>query len=193
MRSGFLATTFAIAVLTACGGDQRSAGSDVDPDAAAPDTTAAAMPEPAPSDGAWTLSPTGFGPVHAGMSIAEATQALGNELDPPADPACSFVRSVRAPDGVAFMVVDGAVERIDVQSPEIATERGARIGDTEESVKAMYGDALQIQPQKYTEGHDLIVTPSDTTYRLVLQTEDGKVVRMRGGRLPSVLWVEGCS
>lgn len=192
MRAGLVAATFAIAALAACD-DPPSAGSDVDPDAAAPDTTPAAMSEPAPADGTWTLSPTGFGPVHAGMSIADATHALGGELDPPSDPACSYVRSVRAPEGVSFMVVDGTVERIDVQSPDVATDRGARIGDTEQSVKAMYGGALLMRPQKYTAGHDLIVTPADTTYRLVLQTENGKVVRMRGGRLPSVLWVEGCS
>jgi hypothetical protein len=131
-----MATLFAFAILTACAGDEPpAAGTDTTPDTA--DGAAAPMPEPAPAEGAWALSPTGLGPVHAGMSVADASQALGGPLDAPTDPACSYVKSASAPDGVSFMIVDGAVARIDVESPDIATERGARIGDTEESVQAL--------------------------------------------------------
>jgi hypothetical protein len=187
-----MATLFAFAILSACAADDRSAaGTDMPADTT--DGAAAPMPESPAAGDRWALSPTGLGPVRAGMSVADASRALGGELDSPSDPACSYVKSARAPDGVSFMIVDGSVARIDVESPDVATGRGARIGDTEESVQALYGDALTVQPQKYTEGHDLIVTPADTTYRLVFQTEDGKVIRMRSGRLPSVLWVEGCS
>jgi hypothetical protein len=35
--------------------------------------------------------------------------------------------------------------------------------------------------------------PGERDFRIVFETEKGKVTRYRAGRLPSVAWVEGCS
>jgi hypothetical protein len=33
----------------------------------------------------------------------------------------------------------------------------------------------------------------DSAHRLILETDGARVVRYRGGLLPAVAWVEGCS
>ena len=40
---------------------------------------------------------------------------------------------------------------------------------------------------------EFVVTPADTTRRLVFETDGARVLRYRAGRRPEVEWVEGCS
>jgi hypothetical protein len=155
---------------------------------AASDSVSQPATPPAPA-----LGPQGIGPVDAGMTLAEAGQALNASLETPASAECGYVHTSALPEGAAIMVVNDTIVRIDVQTNAIATDRGARIGDTEEHIRSLYGDGLVTQPHKYTDGHYLIVTPADTMLRLVFETDADTVTHIRSGRMPQVLWVEGCS
>lgn len=138
----------------------------------------------------------GFGALRAGMTVAEAEQALGAKLPllgPSMEP-CHYV-SLQGSPGVAFMVIDGRIARVDVQreSP-IKTAEGAGIGDPEDRIRALYPGTIETQPHKYSDGNYLIVrAPADSNYRIIFETDGKRVTSYRAGRMPEVRWVEGCS
>lgn len=181
----------AVVALTGC---SRSERTTVDTDTTEVAGSGEATPMPtAPPPARVTY--TGFGPVRAGMTVAEAEQALGDSLRMlgPAMEPCHYVRLVQPP--VAFMVIEGRVARVDVQrdSP-VKTLEGAGVGDTEDRVRQLYPGFIEVQPHKYTDGNYLIVrAPDDTTHRIVFETDGHRVTSFRAGRMPEVRWVEGCS
>jgi hypothetical protein len=157
-------------------------------------TTSAQVEPAAPT--AWTVTENGWGPIRAGMSVADARAALGGELPEPANRECDHVRPPRGPKGVLIMTVGGQVARVEVNDTTVATAAGARVGDTEARISALYAGRVSTGPHKYTDGHYLVVrrgAGADSTYRLVFETDGQRVTRYRGGRLPEVEWVEGCS
>lgn len=154
----------------------------------------------APPDTTWTVSASTAGALPLGIPLADATTTLGDPLavryDIPGS-RCGYVRPASFPEGASLMVVNDTIVRVDVVrgSPAPTTE-GARIGDTEDRVREIYGARLGVQPHKYTAGHYLIVTPAatrDSAFRIVFETDGSVVTRYRAGRLPEVEWVEGCA
>jgi hypothetical protein len=151
------------------------------------------------TDTANTVTATGYGPLRIGMTVANAAAALHSPAPQTAglDTACAYVRIANAPAGMRIMVTGGTVARIDVDSATIATGRGARVGDTEAQVRAMYGSRVSVQPHKYLPaGHYLIVAPvppTDSAFRLVFETDGSRVTSYHAGRMPEVRWVEGCA
>lgn len=148
--------------------------------------------------GRWDITPEGIGGVRAGMTLADAGTALGTPLTLLGDSKeCEYARPTNAsPDSLLFMVVNGRVARVDVRGTSVVTAEGARIGDSEARIDSLFRGRVTIQPHHYTDGHYLVVrstSASDTTHRIVFET-DGKVVtEYRSGRMPEVGWVEGCS
>jgi uncharacterized membrane protein len=144
-------------------------------------------------DSRWRITARGLGPVRVGMTVAEASAALGMPLAG-ADAAgeCIYVRPSRELAGVMFMVVNGAIARVDVSAGDVATEEGVRVGDSSESVRELYAGRVTASPHKYTDGQYLTIAP-DAQHRIVFEIERQQVTRYRGGRLPEVEWVEGCS
>jgi hypothetical protein len=147
----------------------------------------------------WKVYLNGFGPIKVGMSPREASQAIGKSLvgyGHITGNECYFIHPEKEPKGVDFMIIGGRVARIDVKTPEITTISGARVGHTEDQIKAIYPEQLTAEPHKYLEeGHYLTFIPNDPHYsqfRLVFET-DGKVVTTyRAGKLPEVEFVERC-
>lgn len=177
-----------ILILAACGPKPQ------DETAAAGDSAPA--PAPASNDTAWIVSLTGAGPFTPGMSLAGARAQIPNLEAPPA-PAegCEYASLAGADKKLTFLIVDNKLARVDVVSAAYATDRGIRIGDSEEKVKAAYGTNVIVQPHKYTKGRYLIVSnPADTMIALVFETDStSNVTRYRLGTKPVVQWVEGCS
>jgi len=144
------------------------------------------------------LSEEGLGQLQVGMTLTEAVNmGLVNER-PDMKPACDFVfPAVGAgiPFGVNVMVVKGKIARIDVDTGTVTTEDGVKIGDTEDRVKSVYGDELQIQPHKYIEGGHYMTVKGDSASAgkaIVFETDGKRVTMFRAGRIPEVEWVEGC-
>ena len=145
------------------------------------------------------LNEEGLGQIQIGMNLADAVNmGLLNE-NPTMNPQCDFVfPAVGAgiPDGVSVMVVKGKVARIDVDTGSVTTEDGAKIGDTEDHIKSIYGDEVKVEPHKYIEGGHYMTVAGDSASAgkaLVFETDGKRVTMFRGGRLPEVKWVEGCS
>jgi hypothetical protein len=169
-----------------------AAGCSREPDRAAAGDSAHASPNSA----ALTVTAHGIGPLRAGMTLAEASQALGGALVVPAQAdtaGCRYVQWRGGPRGVRLMVEGGRVVRVDVDSAGVRTVVGAGVGDTEEQLRRLYPAHMAVAPHKYEDGHYLTVTdPADSSFAIVFETTGGKVARYRAGLRPQVEYVEGC-
>jgi hypothetical protein len=145
------------------------------------------------------LTEDGLGQIQVGMTLDEAVSLGLLSENPTMNAKCDYVfPAVGAgiPEGVSVMVVRGKIARIDVDTGAVTTEEGARIGDTEDKIKTIYGDDLQIQPHKYITGGHYMIVPGDSASAgkaIVFETDGQRVTMFRGGRQPEVQWVEGCS
>ena len=176
------------AIATACNKeDDKAVKGRTGPNGAARDTV---------SDLA--LNEDGLGQIQIGMTLDEAANmGLLNER-PDIKQACDFVfPAVGAgiPFGVNVMVVKGKVARIDVDTGTVTTEDGAKIGDSEDKIKSIYGDELKVSPHKYIEGGHYLTVLGDSASAgkaMVFETDGKQVTMFRAGRIPEVEWVEGC-
>ncbi len=142
----------------------------------------------------------GIGSIRVGMTVAEASRASGTKLVGKGEPSCYYVQPQGAPKGLGFMVTGGRIARVDVyENKNITTLSGAKIGDTEARIKALYPGQIKVSPHNYTAdsgGHYLTFVPkdkSDRFYRVVFETDGKRVTTFRAGKLPEVEFVEGCS
>jgi len=170
-----------------------AAGCSRGPDRAAARDSAHASP----NSPTLTVTERGIGPLRAGMTLPEASAALGGALVLPAQAdtaACRYVLWRGAPPGVRVMAEGGRVVRVDVDSAGVRTAAGAGIGDTEERLQRLYPGRVAVAPHKYEDGHYLTVTPNpaDSSFAIVFETTGGKVTRYRAGLRPQVEYVEGC-
>jgi hypothetical protein len=153
---------------------------------------------PADGSAALTVRADGIGVVRVGMTLAELNAALGDSLTVSYTDfeGCDHVQPAALPPSVALMILDDSVARVEVDSSDVPTAEGARVGDTEAAVLALYGTRATVSPHKYTgpEGHYVTVAdPADSTHLIIFET-DGKVVTLfRAGRTPAVQFVEGCA
>lgn len=149
-----------------------------------------------PDYSSWKISVQGLGPLHTGMSLAEV-RALVPKLSGQAGAEtaeCTYARSPSLPDGVSLMFAKGTLARVDIVSGSVKSDLGARIGDTEDQIKMLYGSSVKVTPHKYTDGHYMTVrSPADSSARIVFETDGSKVIRFRSGGTPEVEFIEGCS
>jgi len=148
-----------------------------------------------------TITTGGLGPVRIGMSVAEATKAAGRLIIAPtssvsqANPACGFA-VVDGLEGVGFMVNDGVIRRVDIDSGPISTSSGAHIGSTEKEIKDLFPGIITVTDHQYVEGgHYLTLTPTAESLkddRVVFETDGQVVTGYRAGKVPQVEWAEGC-
>lgn len=151
-----------------------------------------------PSEPPQVVTELGIDPIRVGMTLSEARALLPKlELGAGADSlGCDYPAIDGLPAGVLIMVDQGTVVRIDVRDSRVATAEGARVGDSEARIRELYGARVSEMPHKYTDGRYLVVrasAPDDTLHRIVFETDGRTVDRYRAGRMPQVMYVEGCS
>jgi len=148
---------------------------------------------------AWQVNIRGYGPIQAGMTLAQAAEAGKRPLTAinPGSEECDYVRfEGDTTRGIQFMVVQGRIARVDVHDTTIGTSHGIRIGDSEAAVEEKYAERVTASPHKYEEGHYLVVAPgapADSGHEIVFETDGARVTTYRSGRVPEVEYVEGCS
>jgi hypothetical protein len=90
----------------------------------------------------WRLRMDGFGPVKPGMTPMQIKKVIGvrilEDTDSPTE-GCWYLRALDELDGVSFMIIDGRVALIEIDSPKFLTVSGAGIDRTEEQLKKLYG------------------------------------------------------
>ena len=139
-----------------------------------------------------------LGPVIVGMTPDEASKKLGTPLTmgrPPDedDSSCHYVYPDGKYDDIGFMVEDGRITRIDIYSKTIAATGAIHIGDDENLVKKNYPGKVKEEVHPYL-GNDgkyftVEVMPG---YAFIFETERGRIITFRSGKLASVKYIEGC-
>ena len=143
-----------------------------------------------------SLTTVGLDTVHFGMTAAVAQRAAGSSFTPVTPRGeCFLVTPDEAPEGITFWIVEGTVERVDIDTDEISTRSGGRIGRTEDWIRQAWPDHIQASPLPDGSGNLLAFVPrdeSDQEFRIMFQTDGEKVIRMWAGRLPWVAELGGC-
>ena len=133
------------------------------------------------------------------MTLEEARIAVGGALirDKDQEWECFYVQPATAPSGLALMITEGRVARIDVFSPKYVTVSGSKVGFGQEKTQQLYGGRLKLTVHQYNKtGRYLTFVPdsaTDAAYRMVFETDGRHVTQIRAGKMPEVAWVEGCS
>lgn len=142
-----------------------------------------------------TVSTVGLDTVVFGMTVARAQVAAGAFMIPtgPVD-ECYGVLPDGGPNGVTFTVIEGTIERVDIDAGSVTTRSGLGIGTPEDVVVDLFGD--QIERNVNDDGTvDLIFVPSDVgdaSFRVIFTVSDGTVLRYRSGKLPEILLAAPC-
>ena len=148
------------------------------------------------------VASNGYKNVRFGMTAEEARNAFEGGLEypehfdnpdfySPEDKECYYLSPKNEGDKFGFMVVSGLVQRVDIDSPTIITEHGARIGMEFEDVEALYPNSIR-KPNFYTyPTPDLIVKSSDNT-QIIFEQNNSVIYSYRVGVVPAVEFVEGC-
>jgi hypothetical protein len=160
------------------------------------------------------LAIDGIGPIRVGMTVAQAEKSANVTLIEKggrAGTSCYYLWPKTGPENLSLMVISPREEnrilrnqdriaRVDIFSNSpVTTLRGAKIGDTEAHIKALYPGQIKTTPHEYTGsqgGHYLTFVPKDAAdkdYRIVFETLKGRVTQFRSGKLPEVEYVEGCA
>jgi hypothetical protein len=162
---------------------------------AATDSAVSAGTEPTTS--AWTVTPSGIGPIRVGMTVEDLRRVGGDvQLPSGAGAECAYVRPQSAPPGVSVMIARGSVTRVDVDSAGVQSDAGVAVGDSASRVSQLYAGRVTTTPHKYVQGGQYLTvrspSPQDSALRIVFESEGGRVTRFRSGRTPEVEWVERC-
>jgi len=145
--------------------------------------------------GTWCLGLGALGPLRTGMTAEQALRLAdfaGMERKKPAG-ECWYLRHP-GEAGFDLMIIDNRVVRIEIPAEsKLHTLSGARIGSTEEDLKAWYGERLDIQPHKYDEkGHTITARSPDGEFGLRFETSSGKVTAIQAGPWEHLHYVERC-
>jgi hypothetical protein len=140
---------------------------------------------------------TGVGPVRIGMTEKRVRAVLNDRVertDLEAD--CSYLTLDAS--GIAFMLLNSRVARVDVTRGHWRTDSGAGIGTSETEIHRLY-PRVRTEPHPYFsagEGYYLRVSPSEPqlkNYELIFETEHGAVTSFRAGLSRAVALIEGCA
>jgi hypothetical protein len=134
-----------------------------------------------------------FGAVKVGMTVSKASKALGVKLTTIETGSCRYYEVKGRFKDVGFMVNDGTIARFDVSERGIATDRGAKVGDSEARIKRLYKGQYKISKHFYTDGNYIEVEMKGGKYSIIFETDGKRVTYIRAGRSPEIGYVEGCS
>ena len=160
-----------------------------------PTSTAEPLEAPTPSTVLLTTAFTnssqvttvGIDEVFFGMTPEDAAEAASTTWDelPSGNGQCFRIVPSNGPDRLELWVVDGFIERLDIEHPDIRTRSKIGVGNTLAELRGQLGDRLTVETTG-DGGQVATFTPSDPgddQFRLIFELEDDAVVRYRSGRV----------
>lgn len=141
-----------------------------------------------------TLTFEGYGAIRFGMTLTEAREAVGESSSgPSASQAqeCHYV-TLNAYPHTRFMVEEGRITRVEV-GRSARNELALRVGMSLAEVRRRHPE-VKVTPHKYDEhGHYLIFASAAGKSEILAEESKGVITLIRGGLVPAVEYVEGCS
>jgi hypothetical protein len=140
------------------------------------------------------LGHDGFGSLKVGMAVAEAEDALGeNIIEVQSFGSCADFRPIST-TSIGLQVLEGEIALISTDAMQ--TEAGIGVGATEAEIRAAYpDDRIEADTNRFAI-HQVLVRPAgdDTHATLFLFHAGGESVeRMRAGSYPAIVqYDEGC-
>lgn len=134
------------------------------------------------------VTTVGIDEVFFGMTPENAAEAASTEWVPlPSGSAnCFRVTPSNGPEGITLWVVDGHIERIDIEHPDLRTPSKLGLGNSVAELRSQLGDRLTVEPgdDEGTEVATFTPTdPGDREFRIVFEVADDRVVSYRTGRI----------
>ncbi|MGH2713578.1 MAG: hypothetical protein ACRDM7_06770 [Thermoleophilaceae bacterium] len=140
----------------------------------------------------WRLSRHGFGRLKVGLNRTKIERRTGRRLKFVYSTGPCAIWNIGGARGLSVMTIRGRLARVDVSRGTWRTGAGIRVGDSESTVRTRYPRVRTRQHAYDAEGHYLIVPGRKR--RVVFETNgDDVVTGFRGGRVPPVMYVEGCA
>jgi hypothetical protein len=140
----------------------------------------------------WRMTRHGFGRLKVGLNRAKIERRTGRKLRFSYNTGSCAIWGIRGVRGLAIMTIRGRLARVDAHRGTWRTSTGIRIGDTEAEIRERYA-RLRTAPHPYDpDGQYLIVRGPNR--RVVFETNGAdEVTNFRGGRVPPVMYIEGCA
>jgi hypothetical protein len=140
----------------------------------------------------WRMTRHGFGRLKVGLTRAKIERRTGRRLRFAYNTGSCAIWSIRGVRGLGIMTIRGRLARVDAHRGTWRTSEGIQIGDTEQEIRERY-PRLRTAPHPYVpDGQYLIVRGAKR--RVVFETDgNDRVTSFRGGRVPPVMYIEGCA
>jgi hypothetical protein len=130
-----------------------------------------------------------------GMTRKQLSTAVQEHLAGPGlgDTADCYYTEAKTYPGVALMILQGKLARIDVAATGTTTEERIGVGDSERHVLAVYGTRGRVTPNAYDSTDDIVTVLSadkKTGFKFVM--DEKKVRLIYAGRADALEFIEGC-
>lgn len=137
------------------------------------------------------LRATGAGAVRFGDTLEQAERAAGaRATGQAAEAACRYVEFASLP-GLRFTVEDGVITRADA-GLGVPNALGVQLGDTTESVVALYPDVATQRSGASLGGTNLTLVDPGGRHAIVMEAAGNKIIAIRAGLATSVERPAGC-
>jgi hypothetical protein len=140
----------------------------------------------------WRLTRHGFGRLTVGLNRAQMERRTGRTLKFSYNTGSCAIWNLRGARGISIMTTRGRLARVDLHRGTWRTILGIRIGDTEAEVRDRY-PRLRTRPHPYDPDGQYLIVPGPNR-RVVFETDgNDEVTSFRGGRMPEIMYIEGCA
>jgi hypothetical protein len=140
----------------------------------------------------WRLTRHGFGRLKVGLNRAKVERRTGRSLKFAYNTGSCAIWGIGGVRGLSIMTIRGRLARVDVSRGSWRTSVGIRIGDSESTVRSRY-PRLRTRQHPYDPDGEYLIVPGPNR-RVVFETNgDDEVTGFRGGRVPEVMYIEGCA
>lgn len=134
------------------------------------------------------VTTVGIDEVFFGMTAEEAAEAASTEWvrdEGSTSTTCYLVTPSTGPEGVTLWIVDGRVERLDIEHPDIRTPSTLGIGNTLAELQSQLGGRLDSKTEADGSATATFAPtdPGDREFRIIFELVDDHVVSYRSGRI----------
>lgn len=130
--------------------------------------------------------------LKVGLNRIRIERRAGRSLKRSCSTGSCAIWTIRGVRGLSIMTTGGRLARVDITRGSWRTSVGVRLGDSESTVRSRYPRLRRQQHAYDPDGEYLIVRGRKR--RVVFETNgDDKVTGFRGGRVPEVMYIEGCA